>query len=72
MPADVFQRHQSSVTSHSLVMSYSHLSEMTPFKVSSLLRTDPETTNCTESWLTLALANDLSQQMTKENEEGVR
>lgn len=72
MLADVFQRHQSSVTSHIPVMSYSHLSEVTPFKVSSLVRTDLATTNCTESWLTLALANDLSQQMTKENEKGVR
>lgn len=63
MLADVFQRHGSCVTSHVLVMSYSHLSEMTPFKVSSLVRTDRATTNCTESWLTLA--NYLSQQMTK-------
>lgn len=70
MPADVFQQHQSSVTSHIPVMSYSHLSEMTPFKVSCLVRTDLATTNCTESWL--ALANDLSQQMTKENEKSVR
>lgn len=68
MLAVVFQRHGSCVVSHNLVMSYSHLSEMTPFKVSSLVRTDLATTNCTESRLTLA--NYLYQQMTKWKWEG--
>lgn len=54
MLAAVFQRHGSWATSHVLVMSYSHLSEMTPFKVSSLVRTGLATANCTESWLALA------------------